>query len=589
MGAKMLRLSRPVLSALTLLALVAVCSPSVSSPAVSNRNAGSLQAPNAAGQSAQPATGPTRATVLTLGEMSVVSAFARQGGSASTTGVEMLLNAGLTARDNVGALQPRLAEQVPTIENGLWKVSPDGSMETTWKLKPRVTWHDGTQFTAGDLVFTAQMERDAEIPRATRTTAYASVDRVEAPDDRTVTVYWTRAYIDADKMFSGVFPFAQPLPKHLLEASYLENKQSMIQQPYWTTEFIGTGPYRLRDRVQGSHLVLAANPDYVLGRPKIDEIELREVRDPNAMSATILSGVGDASYGTDSLAIDEAIQVRSQWKDGHVDYYGGLWVPVYGQYTNPTPAVLANPQFRGALLHAIDRPALVETFQMGVGQVMDSFLLPGQAQYREIESRIAKYPYDARAASQSIERLGYTRAGDGFYHDPSGQKVVVEIRANNRITLQMQLQSAIATYWKAVGVDVEELAVPAQRALDNEYRRTMPGFEVIVGTPTDTDRLPLLSTAAYPSPEKNYQGGNYSRYQSLELDALIERYQVTIPTPQRIQILGQIIAHEADVLSILPMMNNPTPVFISNRLKGTTTSTTSLGNILWNANEWTLQ
>jgi hypothetical protein len=50
----------------------------------------------------------------------VLSGFARQGGSASPTGVELLMNAGLTIRDNTGTLRPQLAEQVPTIENGLW-------------------------------------------------------------------------------------------------------------------------------------------------------------------------------------------------------------------------------------------------------------------------------------------------------------------------------------------------------------------------------------------------------------------------------------------------------------------------------------
>lgn len=65
-----------------------------------------------------------------------------------------LVHTALTALDNKGVLQPRLAEAVPSLENGLWKVFPDGRMETTWKLKPGLRWHDGTPFTSDDLLFT---------------------------------------------------------------------------------------------------------------------------------------------------------------------------------------------------------------------------------------------------------------------------------------------------------------------------------------------------------------------------------------------------------------------------------------------------
>jgi peptide/nickel transport system substrate-binding protein len=559
-----------------LFALLVACSPSPSPPA-----------PTTGGEARpSPAASPKRATVLTLGEIIVLAGFARQGGSASATGIEMLLNAGLSVRDNTGSLRPVLAEQVPTIENGLWKVLPDGRMETTWRLKPDVKWHDGTPFTAADVLFTAALERDPEIPRATRPTSYAAIDRLEAPDERTVTIFWKQPYIDADKMFSNVFTFTSPLPRHILEQPYLDNKQGVVEHPFWTTDFVGTGPYRLRAFERGSYVTLQANSDYALGRPKIDDVEVRMITDPNAMATTILAGIGDASYGTDSLAIDEALRVREQWREGHVEFYGGLWVPLYGQYTNPSPPIVANPQFRAALYHAIDRTALVETFQQGAAQVMDSLLLPGQAQYRDIEGRIMKYPYDPRRAVQVVEGLGYSRAGDGFFRDAAGQRLTVELRATTRVSLQLQAQSAIAGNWQAAGVDVEQLAVPQQRSLDNEYRRTMPGFEVIVGTPADTDRIGLLHSSALPTAANNFQGGNYSRYSTPQLDALVERYRVTIPLPDRIQVLGQIIAEQAESLAIMPLMNNPTPVFISNRLQGSTTSTTALGNILWNAHEW---
>jgi hypothetical protein len=55
------------------------------------------------------------------------------GAVADMDAIEELINVGLTTFDNEGVLQPRLAEAVPTVENGLWQVFPGGRMETTWQ------------------------------------------------------------------------------------------------------------------------------------------------------------------------------------------------------------------------------------------------------------------------------------------------------------------------------------------------------------------------------------------------------------------------------------------------------------------------
>src|SRR4051794_4144741 len=56
--------------------------------------------------------------------------------------LERLVNTGLTVVDPDGNLQPRLAEAVPSIDNGLWRVFPDGRMETTWHLRDGARWQD---------------------------------------------------------------------------------------------------------------------------------------------------------------------------------------------------------------------------------------------------------------------------------------------------------------------------------------------------------------------------------------------------------------------------------------------------------------
>src|SRR5581483_2552487 len=99
----------------------------------------------------------------------------------------------------------------------LWRLLPDGRMETTWKLQPNAVWHDGAPFTADDLVFTLDVVRDRDLP-VLRDSTYDLVEGLDTPDAHTIVVRWTQPYIGADQMFSSVMSdLAVPMPRHLLE------------------------------------------------------------------------------------------------------------------------------------------------------------------------------------------------------------------------------------------------------------------------------------------------------------------------------------------------------------------------------------
>ena len=125
------------------------------------------------------------------------------GGSGSVPGVaeiNLMLNAGLTQPDDLDVLQPRLAEAVPSAENGLWKVFPDGRMESTWHLRPDIAWYDGTPVRAEDLVFSAKVSADEQIG-IVNPAALDLIEGVEAADPSTVVVKWKVPFIEADSMF----------------------------------------------------------------------------------------------------------------------------------------------------------------------------------------------------------------------------------------------------------------------------------------------------------------------------------------------------------------------------------------------------
>src|SRR5438093_256967 len=79
------------------------------------------------------------------------------------------------------------AAEIPTVQNG--GVSAD-LKTVTWKLKTGVTWHDGSPFTADDVMFTYQYMAD-KATAATTSAAADGIAKVEAKDPNTVVVTWS--------------------------------------------------------------------------------------------------------------------------------------------------------------------------------------------------------------------------------------------------------------------------------------------------------------------------------------------------------------------------------------------------------------
>src|SRR5437588_5696563 len=130
--------------------------------------AGCAPQPGGAGggsQSDRPSTQPKRVVAAVMDEIPMV--YQKLNPASRFRGVEAvqdMVGAGLTLQTPEGQRQAELAEAVPTIENGLWKVAADGTMDVTWHIRPNTMWHDGTPFTSDDLLFTLQVVRDKDLP-----------------------------------------------------------------------------------------------------------------------------------------------------------------------------------------------------------------------------------------------------------------------------------------------------------------------------------------------------------------------------------------------------------------------------------------
>jgi peptide/nickel transport system substrate-binding protein len=256
------------------------------------------------------------------------------------------------------------------------------------------------------------------------------------------------------------------------------------------------------------------------------------------------------------------------------------------QFLDPSPPIVANVQFRRAMYHALDRQQMVDTLMHGNATVMSDMLAPNQPQYQEIQARLIPYEYDPRKAAQLIEALGYSKGPGGYFGDASGQRLAVELRTVDRADLGLSTQAVVADYWQRIGVGVDQLVVPAARQFDNEYRATFPAFEVVVNGPFDAAGLRRQHSSSAKTPQSNFVGSATPRYKNAEYDALIERYLVTIPIDERIQIMGQIIYHYWENVVEMPLFSLPQPIPIADRLVGISPYRAPMGSMLGNAHQW---
>jgi peptide/nickel transport system substrate-binding protein len=328
-------------------------------------------------------------------------------------------------------------------------------------------------------------------------------------------------------------------------------------------------------------MMFSAFPSYTLGQPKIDTIEIRIISDPNLMVANLIAGNVDLALGR-TVSLEQAVEVAGRWPGGRMERPLNGLILIYPQLLNPTPAIVADTRFRRALLNAIDRQALVDVLQYGQTSIGHSFEPPDQPEYSAIENQIVRFDYDERKARESLASLGYAPGADGSLRDGTGQPLRLELRSSN-VDINQKSMYSVADYWGRVGIGVDTTTIPPERIRDQEYVATFPALNMFRGTSPGASWVRNWHGSRASLPENNFQvSGNNSRYRNPDLDALIDRYFATIPTPDRNGVLGQIVHHVTDQALMLGLFFNTDPVMIGSRLGP------EVGITTWNVERWTV-
>jgi len=357
-----------------------------------------------------------------------------QAGSGSAAQEHFFLfHANLTALDSRGELVPRIAEKIPSVNDGDWRVLPDGGMEVTWKLRTNVYWHDGQSLTADDFVFGFQVISDPELP-IVQVGPAPNIADVRAADAHTLVMTWkSRSSFGNVNGNDGV----PALPRHLMESLYLSgDKTGFDNSNMWREQWIGLGPYRLTQWQRGREMEGEAFGQYFLGRPNIDRLIVRYVGDVNALVANVLSSEIDVIPAGAQLDIGQMVVLRQAWESsaGGVTLFNPKSVrTLYLQFRDPTAPWVQDVRVRQALLHALDRDQIVEALLYGLTQRADFYVPPDDPVYRLAEERgLPRYGYDQTRVDRLMSEAGWTRGGDGQFRNAAGQVVLIDVTVDGQ-------------------------------------------------------------------------------------------------------------------------------------------------------------
>jgi peptide/nickel transport system substrate-binding protein len=505
-----------------------------------------------------------------------------------------MFNADLALLDDQGEPHPYLAEALPQLNTESWKVSSDGTMETIYRLRPNLVWHNGTPLTADDFVFSWNLYATPELGSA-NSPPISLIQNVEAQDSRTIVIQWTRPYPSAGALQS-LGPGATglpPLPKSILGPVHESGAEALLNSPFWTTGFVGLGPYRLEHWGPGAYLEAAAFDRHALGAPKVARIKILFMGDGNTTLAGMLAG--EVQLSADSgMTSQQASELLRHWPTGagSMVSQASLWKAAHFQ-SRPdfvTPASLQDIRVRKALAHAVDRPAINEVVYDGQYLIADSMFPPNSVLGRAVDAAIPKYPLDLRQTAQLMSEAGFTRETDGMYASPSGGRFSAELKASAGADSQTEM-AAVASGWRQVGFDFQESATPAALAQDVRARSSFPGIQIITAALGESGII-NMTTNNIPRPENNWRSGgssiSYAGYATPEMDRFVAAYATALAPPDRIRAAVDIAKLHSGDFPAISLFFPTTPWVFSSELSGPTSTATET-NMGWNIHAWELK
>jgi peptide/nickel transport system substrate-binding protein len=408
---------------------------------------------------------------------------------------------------------PGLAESWKTID------------ETTWEFKLRrgVKFHDGSDFTAEDVVATIK-----RVPWVPNSPSSFRVNTQSIKDIQVVDPYTIR------------FKTEQPAPLLPIDLSNVRIiSKKFVEAP--TADFnsgkaaIGTGPFKLVEFVPGDRVVFERNDGYWGPKPHWKRVTARILTNNAARVAALRAGQVQIieqvpSADLASLRADAGIALHRVVGNRiiylHVDSFRDESPFVQDKDGKPIkPNPLKDPRVRKALSLAINRQAIVERLMEREAIPAGGLLAPG---FFGVSPNLKPDPYDPDQAKKLLAAAGH----------PNGFKLTIH-GPNDRYLNDEKILQAVGQMFSRAGIDTEVVTLPWSKFASDASRPKYSFSVLLVGWGADTGEVsnPLRALIATVAPGRGVS--NRGRYSNKEVDALLDRALATVDDAKREKLLWQ--------------------------------------------------
>ncbi|WP_144108982.1 ABC transporter substrate-binding protein [Paraburkholderia sp. BCC1886] len=280
-----------------------------------------------------------------------------------------------------------------------WEVSAD-ALTYTFHLEPNVKWHDGQPFSATDVVYTATEFLPQTSPRARD--IFGRCASITAPDANTVVFKLKEPF----GPFLSAFDIANlpVMPRHIYAGTDVVKNPANLKP-------IGTGPFKFKEWVRGSHIQLVRNEDYFRkGQPYLDGLIYHIIPDGASRALALEEGTVQLTQWTDLELFDArrlaAAPNETMTTKGYEYFAPILWLDM-----NNRVKPMDDKRFRQAVMHAVDREFIRSKILYGYGRVSTG---PISSRTRFYDANVRKYDYSVPKATALLDQMGLKPDASGI-------------------------------------------------------------------------------------------------------------------------------------------------------------------------------
>ena len=456
-----------------------------------------------------------------------------------TNNINQLVYEFLVGRDKKLNLTPQLAVSWEQVDPTTWR----------FKLRPGVKFHDGTPFTADDVVFSFQ--RAAE--QSSQLRVYSNAAGVPKKIDDLTVEFKTNGPNPIELEHVATINI---MSKAWCEKNKATKPQNFTQKEDMITahQANGTGAYMLKSREPDVKTVLVKNPNWWgikegLFDGNIDEVVFTPIGSDATRLAALVSGEVDLINDppvqdvprlkqNPSVRVLEGTEIRVIFIGMDQQRDELLYSNVKGK--NP----FKDKRVRQALYQAIDIEAIKTTTMRGLSKPTGAMLPAPLPWIAEPETR---FPFDREKSKKLLAEAGY----------PNGFEVTLDC-PNNRYVNDEKICQALAAMWSQIGVKTSVTALP-RAVYFPKLEKLDTSLYMLGWGGAATDPIFILQPVQHGYNGKGDGDYNYGRYSNPKFDALVDQVKVELDVEKRHKLINEALMIQHDEMLHLPLHRQVIP------------------------------